>query len=467
MRFSMLKRDVDMLHSPLIPSVLMFSLPLMVSGILQILFNAADMVVVGRFVGPTALAAVGSTGSLTALFTNLFLGLSVGTGVVVARAFGSGDRDAVEKGVHTSIAVSALGGVFVAVLGIIGARAMLKLMGSPDDVIDQATLYLRVYFVGMPFIMVYNFASAILRSVGDSQRPTFYLTIGGIANVIMNLVTVIVFHMGVAGVAIATAISQVIACVLTLINLLHTDRVVRFNPKKLSIDLPTTIELIKIGLPAGLQSTLFAISNVLIQSAVNSFQSTVMAGNSAAGNIDNFAYTLNNAMYQSAITFCSQNIGAKQYNRIRPIARTCLGLNFVLGGIMCALILVFNAPLLSFYTNDAEVVRYGILRMSIVTSFIPVCGMMDCMVGIMRGMGYSVVPMFVSLAGACLFRVIWILTIFQHFHTLEILYASYPISWVLTLSVHFLCYWITLHKPQWKEVLEGGRLFRRRSAQQS
>ncbi|MDO4740160.1 MAG: MATE family efflux transporter [Eubacteriales bacterium] len=464
MRLNFLRSDVDMLHAPLIPSVLKFAIPLMLSGLLQILFNVADMAVVGRFSGATALAAVGSTGSLTALFTNFFIGLSVGTGVVVARAFGSGDRDAIKKSVHTSVAVSAISGLIVCVIGLFGARGMLQLMDSPPDVIDQATLYMRIIFVGMPFSMMYNFAAAILRSVGDSNRPTIYLTIGGVLNVVLNMIFVIVFKMGVAGVAWATVISQALSFGLALNNLLHTDRVIKLDLKKLSIDLPTFKDLVKIGLPAGLQSTLFAISNVLIQSSVNSFQSTVMAGNSAAGNIDNFAYVLNNAIYQSAVTFCSQNVGAKQKWRIRPIARTCLGMNLILGGLTCVLLMVFNKPLLGLYTSDPAVIEIGILRMSIITLFIPVCGMMDAMVGILRGMGYSIMPMIVSLMGACVFRVVWIMTIFQQFHSLQVLYASYPISWTLTFAVHFACYWAALHKPQWKEAFEGGRILRRKTA---
>jgi len=464
MRINFLRSDVDMLHAPLIPSVLKFSIPLMLSGLLQILFNVADMAVVGQFDGPLALAAVGSTGSLTALFTNFFIGLSVGTGVVVARAFGSGDCDAIQKSVHTSVAVSFICGLLVCVIGLVGARGMLQLMDSPADVIDQATLYMRIIFVGMPFSMMYNFAAAILRSVGDSNRPTIYLTLGGVLNVILNMIFVIVFKMGVAGVAWATVISQALSFGLAINNLLHTDRVIKVDLKKLSIDMPTFKELVKIGLPAGLQSTLFAISNVLIQSSVNSFQSTVMAGNSAAGNIDNFAYVLNNAIYQSAVTFTSQNVGAKQKWRIRPIARTCLGMNLILGGLTCVLLMVFNRPLLGLYTSDPAVIEIGILRMSIITMFIPVCGMMDAMVGILRGMGFSIMPMIVSLMGACVFRVIWIMTIFAHFHTLQILYVSYPISWALTFGVHFVCYWAALHKPQWKEALEGGRILRGKAA---
>ena len=453
MRF--LKSDVDMLHSPLIGSVAKFALPLIITGVLQLLFNAADMVVVGRFTGPEALAAVGSTGSLIALFTNLFMGLSAGTSVIVARAFGAGDNQGVRKGVHTSIAVALVSGLFVMAAGLLGGRGMLRLMGSPDDVIDQAALYLRIYFVGMPIMMVFNFAAAVLRAVGDTQRPLYYLTTAGVANVVMNLVFVIVFHMGVAGVALATVLSQAMALALTLNCLLRTDRVIRLDPRALKVDMPTFRELLRVGLPAGLQSTLFSISNVLIQSSVNSFGSTVMAANSAAANIESFAYCVNNSMYQAAVTFTSANVGAKQEWRIRRIARTCIAMNYVVGGCVCALAMLCNHPLLSLYTSDPTVIEYGKLRMAIICLFIPVCGSMDDMVGVLRGMGYSIMPMLVTLIGACGLRVVWIMTVFQRYHSLRLLYASYPISWTITVTVHLICFWAALRKPRWKEARAG------------
>ena len=450
-----LKKDVDMLHSPLIGSVAMFALPLILTGVLQLLFNAADMVVVGRFTGPEALAAVGSTGSLIALFTNLFMGLSAGTSVIVSRAFGAGDNLGVRKGVHTSITVALVSGLLVMALGLLGGRGMLHLMGSPEDVIDQAALSLRIYFVGMPIMMVFNFAAAVLRAVGDTQRPLYYLTTAGVSNLLMNLLFVIVFHMGVAGVALATVLSQALALGLTLNCLLRTDRVIRLDVRALSIDKATFKELLRVGLPAGLQSTLFSISNVLIQSSVNSFGSTVMAANSAAANIESFAYCVNNAMYQAAVTFTSANVGAKQEWRIRRIARTCLAMNLAVGGVVCVLAMLFNHPLLSLYTSDPTVIEYGKLRMAIICMFIPVCGWMDDMVGVLRGMGYSIMPMIVTLIGACGLRVVWIMTVFLKFHSLKILYASYPISWTLTVSVHLVCFWMALRKPRWKEARAG------------
>lgn len=455
MRISLGRRDVDMLKGPLVKNVAFFTLPLMLTGVLQLLFNAADMVVVGRFASSSALAAVGSTGSLIALFTNLFMGLSVGTGVVVARSYGAGDMRGVSKGVHTSMAVGAISGFAVSLIGLLFARNMLEWMGSPEDVIDQAALYLRIYFIGMPFMMLYNFASAILRAVGDTQRPLYYLTIAGVANVLMNLLFVIVFHMGVAGVALATAISQAMALAMVLNCLIRTDKPIRYTVRMTTVDRETLKELVRVGLPAGLQSTLFAISNVLIQSSINSFGSVVMASNSAAGSIENFAYTLNNAMHQAAVTFTSQNVGAKQYGRIKRIALTCGTLIMIGGGIISGLALIFARPLLALYTPDPQVVETGILRMKTICLFIPVCGLMDAMVGVLRGMGYSIMPMLVSLTGACLFRVVWILTVFRASHSLTVLYASYPISWTLTFGVHLVCFLICIRKPKWREAREG------------
>ncbi len=455
MRFSVFDRDVDMLHGNLLGAVAKFAIPLAITGILQLLFNAADMIVVGRFVGPTALAAVGSTGSLIALLTNFFMGFSVGTGVLVARNFGSENRQGVEKGVHTSVALSAVSGLFVSVLGLIFARPMLEVMSSPADVIDQAALYLRIYFLGMPFTMMYNFGAAILRAVGDTRRPLYYLTTAGAANLVMNVVFVVVFGMGVVGVALATAISQVLAFVLVFGCLLRTDRWIRLEIRRIRADMDTLRELIRIGLPAGLQSTLFSISNVIIQSSVNSFLSMAMAANSAASNIESFTYTINNAMYQAAMTFTSQNVGAGQKWRIKPIMAACFILELAVGVFVSGMALLFASPLLSLYTDDPEVIRIGILRMQCICLFIPVCGLMDGMVGILRGMGYSIMPMLVSLTGICVFRLGWIFTVFTRYHTLPILYASYPISWTITLLIHFACFLFALRKPAWKETREG------------
>ena len=432
--------EMDMCHGPLTGKLLAFSLPLMLSGVLQLLFNAADIVVVGQYVGSSALAAVGSTGSLINLLVNLLIGLSVGTNVMVARYYGAKQAEKVSQTVHTAILLSLASGVVMIAVGGILAGPLLTLMGTPDTVLDQASVYVRIYFAGMPVIMLYNFGSAILRAVGDTKRPMYFLIIAGVANVLMNLLFVIGFHMGVAGVALATVLSQCVSAGLVLICLMRTEGCIQLSLKKLKIHKEPLIGMIKIGLPAGLQGSIFSISNVLIQSSVNSFGDLAMAGNAAASNIEGFIYTCMNALYQAAVSFTSQNYGAKQYKRIRKIMGSCVVIvstvGFVLGGAA-----LLGAPvLLSIYSGDPQVIQYGIMRMQIICLTYFTCGIMDVMVGCLRGLGYSIMPMIVSLAGACGFRILWIFTVFAWDRTLSILYISYPISWVITFAVHMICF---------------------------
>ena len=434
--------EMDMTTGALLPKVLMFSGPLILTGILQLLYNAADIVVVGRFAGAQALAAVGSTGSLINLLVNVFMGLSVGASVVIARAYGAGDFLAVRTGVHTAITVAAVAGVVVGIIGVVAARPLLTLMGSPEDVIDSATLYVQIYFMGMPANMLYNFGAAILRAVGDTRRPLYYLTIAGVVNVLLNLVLVIYFHMSVAGVAIATVTSQVISMALVLTCLIRTDGAIHLNLKELRINGKQLKEIFRVGLPAGLQGSLFSISNVLIQSSINSFGSIAMAGNSAAGNIEGFIYTAMNSLHQANLTFASQNLGARQYGRVRKVMWVCLGTVTAIGLGMGMLFYAMGPTLLSFYNTDPEVIRYGMLRLSVIVTTYALCGLMDVMVGQLRGIGYSIMPMIVSLTGACLLRVVWIFTVFAANPTLEILYISYPISWAATFLTHMACYLI-------------------------
>ncbi len=434
--------EMDMTTGALLPKVLMFSGPLILTGILQLLYNAADIVVVGRFAGAQALAAVGSTGSLINLLVNVFMGLSVGASVVIARAYGAGDFRAVRTGVHTAITVAAVAGVVVGIIGVVAARPLLTLMGSPEDVIDSATLYVQIYFMGMPANMLYNFGAAILRAVGDTRRPLYYLTIAGVVNVLLNLVLVICFHMSVAGVAIATVTSQVISMALVLTCLIRTDGAIHLNLKELRINGKQLKEIFRVGLPAGLQGSLFSISNVLIQSSINSFGSIAMAGNSAAGNIEGFIYTAMNSLHQANLTFASQNLGARQYGRVRKVMWVCLGTVAAIGLGMGMLFYAMGPTLLSFYNTDPEVIRYGMLRLSVIVTTYALCGLMDVMVGQLRGIGYSIMPMIVSLTGACLLRVVWIFTVFAANPTLEILYISYPISWAATFLTHMACYLI-------------------------
>ena len=438
--------EIDMCNGPLLGKILIFTVPLMISGILQLLFNAADMVVVGRFAGSDALAAVGSTGSLINLLVNLFIGLSVGANVLTARYYGANQKKELSEIVHTAITTSFISGCILILIGFVLARPVLGIMGTPDNVIDGAVLYMRIYFAGMPAMMTYNFGSAILRAVGDTKRPLYYLLLAGVINVVLNLVFVIVFSMGVAGVALATIISQAVSAVLVVRCLIRSDGVYRIVLKDLRIHRDKLYKMVQIGVPAGMQGALFSLSNVLIQSSVNSFGSIAMAGNTAAGNLEGFVFVAMNALHQAAISFTGQNYGARNFRRIGKIMGICLGLVLAVGLVLGNASYLFSGTLLKLYSSDPEVIRFGVLRMSIICTFYCLCGMMDVMVGIMRGLGYAVMPMLVSLTGACAFRVVWIYTIFKHYTTLESLYWSYPISWGLTFAVHFVCFVVVYRK---------------------
>ncbi len=433
--------EMDMTSGKLLPKVLLFSLPLIASGILQLLFNAADMAVVGNFAhqnNDAAQAAIGSTGSLINLMVNVFMGLSVGGSVCVARAYGAGDQEQVHRGVHTSISLAGLSGLLVAVLGVVFCRPLLAMMDNPE--IDLATTYMRIYFLGMPFNMLYNFGAAILRAVGDTRRPLMYLLIAGVVNVALNFIFVWFFGLDVEGVAIATVISQVVSAALVLTCLMRSEGAIRLDVKALRIHRQQLGRILQVGLPAGLQGSLFSISNVLIQSSVNSFGTIAVAGNSVGGNLEGFVYTSMNAVHQAALTFASQNLGAGKLRRVRRSVWVCLGTVAVIGLAMGNLFLLCGRPLLSLYNRDPAVIEYGMLRMTWMLPLYCLCGLMDVVVGSLRGIGYSIMPMIVSLTGACLFRVVWIYTVFSANPTLDILYMSYPISWALTFGVHLLCY---------------------------
>ena len=434
------KYEIDMCNGPLFGKIMIFYIPLMLSGILQLLFNAADIVVVGRFAGSESLAAVGATGSLTNLIVNLFIGLSVGTNVLVAHYFGAGQKRELKSMVQTAIATAAVSGVILVFVGFFVSKPALSLMGTPDDVISHSVLYMRIYFAGMPFMMVYNFGGAVLRAVGDTKRPLYFLLVAGVVNVVLNLFFVISLHMGVAGVATATVISQAISAVLVVRCLVMTDAAYKLVLKGIRIVPDQLVKMVQIGIPAGLQGALFSISNVLIQSSVNSFGSITMAGNTAASNIEGFVYTAMNAFYQAAISFCGQNYGAMKFRRVGRVAAICLGSVAVTGLLIGNGAYLGSNVLLRLYSTDMEVIRYGVLRMLYICTLYFICGMMDVMVGVLRGIGYSIMPMIVSLTGACLFRVVWIYTVFRSVHTLECLYISYPISWGVTFMVHLICF---------------------------
>lgn len=433
---------MDLCEGSILNKLLLFTIPLIASSILQLLFNAADVIVVGRFAGDNSLAAVGSTSSIIHLITNVFIGLSVGANVLVARYFAAKQEQELRKTVHTSIAISIVCGIFMAILGILVAKWVLVLTQSPEEVIDLATIYLRIYFLGMPATMLYNFGAAILRGVGDTKRPLYYLTFAGVVNVVLNLIFVIAFHMDVAGVALATIVSQYISAFLVLRCLKGEQEGIRLETKYLAVDKSILFLILRIGLPAGIQGSLFSLSNVVIQSSINSFGAVVVAGNSAAGNIEGFVYVAMNAFSQAIVAFVSQNIGAGKYERINKIVITTQLCVLVVGLALGNAVYLFGRPLLGLYSDSSDVIAAGLVRLAYIGIPYALCGVMDVMVGALRGLGYSVAPMIVSLLGACVFRIVWISLLFQQeqFHTIETVYLAYPISWTLTLIAHIICF---------------------------
>lgn len=440
--------QIDMCNGTIFPKLLSFALPLMGSSILQLLFNAADIVVVGKFAGDNSLAAVGSTSSLINLITNLFIGLSIGTNVIVAKDFGAKNEKELKETIHTSIVLSFISGIILTVIGVLGTGYILKLMQSPKEVLILATKYLKIYFLGITATMVYNFGSAILRAVGDTKRPLYFLFAAGIINVVLNLFFVIVFDLGVVGVAAATAISQFFAAGCIIFCLIKDDSNIHLNIRELSINRVKFIQILRTGLPAGFQGVVFSLSNVVIQSAVNTFGPITIAGNSAAQNIEGFIYVSMNAFYQAAISFTSQNYGANNFNRIKKISIYSLICVFFTGFILGLLTTIFSDSLLKFYSSNPDVIQAGQIRLSVICSFYFLCGMMDTLVGCLRGIGYSIMPMIVSLLGACGLRLLWIGTIFQIsiFHTIQTIYFSYPISWTITLLTHLVCFIYAFNK---------------------
>lgn len=419
-------RTGDLTSGPMLQKIILFSLPLAASSILQLLFNAADVVVVGRFAGSTALAAVGSNGALINLLVNLFVGLSLGANVVAARCFGAKDDEGVRNTVQTSVTLGLVSGFFLAVVGFFAARVLLELMSCPEDVIGLSTLYLKIYFIGMPMTMLYNFSSALLRAVGDTRRPLFCLAV--------------------AGVALATIISQTVSACMVTALLVKEKGPLHLDLGHLGFHAGALGQILRIGLPAGLQSTVFSLSNVVIQSAVNSFGSIVVAGNSAASNLEGFVYTAMNAFAQAAVTFTSQNMGARRYDNLDRVMRNCLLCAAVTGLVLGGGASLLGEQLLHFYSSDEVVVTAGLARMHIICTTYLLCGCMDVLASCLRGRGYSVLPMVVSLVGSCLLRLVWIATIFQLFHTTTMLYLSYPVSWILTALVHLACLLVVRHK---------------------
>ncbi len=434
--------QIDMTEGPIFSKLLKFSIPLIASSVLQLLFNAADVVVVGRFAGDNSLAAVGSTGSLINLLINLFMGLSVGTNVVVAHYFGAKKFNELQDTIHTAVLVSIYSGLILTVVGVLGAKPILTFMQAPTDVLNLAAVYLRIYFGGITATMVYNFGSAILRAKGDTQRPLYILLGAGILNFVLNLIFVIFFKMDVAGVGLATVISQVIAAILVIFILIREPDEFHLNLKKLRINRMIFTRIVKIGLPAGFQGIMFSFSNVIIQSSVNTFGATMIAGNSAAVNLESFIYTAMNGFSQGSLTFCSQNMGAGRTDRIKKIVWISQASIIVIGAVLGAVFLFFGTELLGIFSTNPEVIKAGMSRLWIIFTTYFLCGMMDGMANSIRGIGHSLMPVISSLIGACLFRIIWLFTIFliPQFHTPTTIFLSYPISWTLTFIANVVFY---------------------------
>ncbi len=443
-------QTIDMVNGPLLKNICIFSVPLMLTNLVQMMFNAADAVVMGRFAGQQALAAVGATSSLCFLLISLFNGLSVGSNVVIARYLGANDLGKIEKSVHTSIATAMLSGVFLMIVGFFASRPLLQMMSTPTDIIDLSELYMRIYFVGTFFTLIYNFGAAIFRSVGDTKRPLYFLLISGLIKVVLSLLFVIVFQWGVAGVALSTAIGQAIAAAMVCLTLIKEKGPHHLDFKKLSIDVPMALDIIKIGVPAGIQGMVFALSNVVIQSSINSFNSSVIvAGNSAANNIENFVYIGMSAFTQACITFTSQNIGAHKLQRVGTIFKQSMILTILSAASIGFLAWFFGEFFLGLYTPDAAVVEAGMVRLLWVTMPLWLNGVLDVFVASMRGFGYSTGPTILTIVGICGVRLTWIWTVFQLHRSLDVIYMCFPLSWIIT-SIVLGLYWFKCYRKLMK-----------------
>ena len=441
--------NIDMVNGPLFGNIIRYAIPLMLTGVLQLLFNAADLVVVGRYCGRLSIAAVGATGAIINLIINLFIGLSVGVGVTVAVSLGAQDDDRCSRAVHTAMPVAVIGGAVLTVVGVLISRTLLSWMQTPDDVIGLSALYMRIYFCGMIPSLVFNYGAAILRAAGDTKHPLYYLVTAGIINVVLNLFFVIVLKRNVDGVALATILSQCVSAFLIVRFLLRTEGAYKLVLRKMHIYGMELKQIVKIGLPAGIQGSMFSISNVIIQSSINSFGSVAMAGNSAAANIEGFTFIAMNAIHQTGMNFVGQNVGARRLDRARRVTKDVMFDVFVTGLVLGGLSYLFSHQLLSIYIpGDASAIAYGRLRMKYLCLPYFLDGMMDVMTGVLRGLGSSLLPMIITVFNICVFRIVWIYTIWQvpQFHTLDMLYVTYPISWILTLTLLLVCYFITMRR---------------------
>lgn len=448
------KYEIDMCNGSILDKLISFSIPLMLSGILQLLFNAVDIIVVGRFTGSEALAAVGSTTALINVFVNFFIGISLGSNVLAARFYAAGKDKEMSETVHTAITLALISGIVMGIVGVVSAKGALQLMDTPDNVLDLSTLYMRIYFVGMPFFMLYNYGAAILRAVGDTKRPLMFLIVSGATNVVLNLILVIRFHLGVAGVAIATVISQGISCVLVLRCLYYSEGSYQLRFSKLGMKARYVKQIFQVGVPAGIQSTIINFSNVLLQSSVNSFGSVAMAGYTAANNILGFLYVSVNSITQACMSFTSQNYGVGKYKRMDRVLIDCLILTVSVPLLLGCGAWLFGPQVLSIYTREKDVIESGMEILAITTVPYFLCGIMDLFPGALRGMGHSAVPMILSVIGTVGTRILWIFGFFPHHKSLYFLFISYPASWIITIVMQVICFYF-VRKTVRRELMRG------------
>lgn len=440
------RREIDMTKGPLLGKILKFSLPVVLTNLLQLLFNAADTIIVGRFDGSLALAAVGATSAVIFLITNLFMGLSLGTGVAVAQHKGAGEETAVSETVHTSMLTSVVGGILVCITGLLLAEPLLTMMKTPGHIIGQSLIYIRIYFIGIPSSMVYNFGAAIHRAVGDTRRPLYFLSLAGVINVVLNLFFVIALHMGVAGVALATVISQTISAALITLSLGHADGCYRLCIRRMRIYWDKLGEVMKVGIPAGLQNSLFSVSNVLIQSSINSFGQAAMAAHTAAMSLEGFMNSAVAGVADASTNFTGQNIGAGKYKRVRRVCTVCGVASVAISVLLGALMLIFGEQLLGLYNKEPEVIKLGLNRIYITATTYAFFALMQVFAGCLRGMGRSMMPTVVSVLGICGLRIVYIYTIFAMAPSLVSLYISYPVSWLVSMAANMICYFIVSHR---------------------
>ena len=436
------KYEIDMCNGTLMDKLIVFAVPLMISGVLQLMFNAVDIIVVGQYSGSQSLAAVGSTTALINIFTNLFIGISMGVNVLAARFYAAGQDQQMSETVHTAILVALISGVIMTFVGVGMARWALEVMATPDDVIDLSTLYMRIYFLGMPFFMLYNYGAAILRAVGDTRRPLLFLIVAGITNAMLNVILVVKFHMAVEGVAIATVVSQLISCILVLRCLYQSESSYQLRCSKLRVNVSYLSQIFQGGIPAGIQSVVINFSNAMLQSSVNSFGSTAMAGYTAANNLLGFLYASVNSVTQACMSFTSQNYGVGKFKRMDRVLIDCALISVVFAGTLGTIFYVFGSEILQIYTKDPEVIKAGMEIISITTIPYFLCGIMDLFPGAMRGMGRSGVPMILSIIGTVGTRIVWIYGIFPLHRSLFVLFISYPGSWLITIAMQVICFFI-------------------------